>query len=200
MSLRCVSRPVESILAYAELKAFARIVSDFERTIIEKEVIPAAIEKVEELTRRALNVQTWELTGSSFRELEVEDAEFGFVVRLHPSPLKGNVSVYYKNAAGEEQQLSSSVYDVELNEAPGFIVRKQGCSWPAVGSFRDAVRIRFDAGYEAGKIPAGLRLGLLLQAAKMAAERNFEAPMNIAPQWREVDPISGALLPYIVRL
>ena len=105
---------------------------------------------------RALGVQTIELTDACWR-----DRSF----RLPCPPTIDLVSVKYLDANGDQQ----TVDPVNYARADDLLWFRPGFSTPSLGSFPDAVRIRYQAGYE--EIPAPIRAAMLLHIGTLYAHR-----------------------------
>lgn len=73
-------------------------------------------------------------------------------------PVLGNLSVKYLDRDESEQTLDPSQYRMAGND----LVFKTGFSTPATACAPDAVRIRYDAGYEAGDVPPEAKEAVIL--------------------------------------
>lgn len=69
------------------------------------------------------------------------------VMRLDVAPVISVTSVQYVDADEVTQTLSTSVYDVVLNEEPALITLADGQDFPITFNQPDAVTITFEAGY-----------------------------------------------------
>jgi len=126
------------------------------------------------LLGRALITQTWELLLDRFpcaRELA-----------LPLPPLQTVASIKYLDAAGVEQTLPTSVYGVDPAAQPGVVYLKRGENWPVTLDERNAVVIRFTAGYgdEAGDVPQRLRAAMKLHIGDLFANREAQGDQLFA--------------------
>lgn len=109
---------------------------------------------------RALAVQTLELrldhfTGPACR----------YDIRLPYAPIIEVASVKYFSSAGVEQTVAPNSYEL-LGDR---IALAFGQSWPSARVQREAVRIRYRAGYEA--LPAAINAAILLMVGDLYANR-----------------------------
>lgn len=115
---------------------------------------------------RALIEQEWEASLDAFPT---------GTICLPLPPLRSVPSVKYTDTTGVEQTLAPAAYVVDLSE-PGTITPAFGMNWPATRSERNAVRIRFRAGYgtAATDVPQGLRSAILLHVGALFENRERE--------------------------
>lgn len=118
--------------------------------------VAAARLVVEEETGRALVTQTWEYTLDKF---PFDDE----AIRLPKPPLVSVSSVKYLDLSGNEQTMSASDYVVDTGKQRGEIVLAADKSWPIALEQRNAIKVRFVAGYGA---PAAVP-GPLVSALKL---------------------------------
>ena len=90
--------------------------------------------------------------------------QFEDVIALPRPPLQSVTSVKYLDADGTQQTLADSVYDVSTIRKPGEISRGFGQSWPSVRNQRNAIEVRWKAGFgdAAADVPDDLRHAHLL--------------------------------------
>ncbi|MDO7841083.1 head-tail connector protein [Sphingomonas immobilis] len=111
---------------------------------------------------RALGAQT----------LEARLDNFGCgSIRLPYPPMIEIVSVKYVDSAGVEQTVADGNYEL-LGES---LVSSYGVSWATPRNQREAVRIRYRAGYEA-TLPAQIRAAILLMVGDLYANRATAGP------------------------
>lgn len=106
--------------------------------------------------------------GRQLLELRIDDfgpAERG-VIELPFPPIVEVESVKYIDAAGVEQTVSASAY--ELTAGPTLRPIYDG-SWPGVRATADAVRIRYRAGY--AETPSPIRAAVLLMVGDLYQRR-----------------------------
>jgi uncharacterized phiE125 gp8 family phage protein len=151
--------------------------------------IRAARAAVEEYLGRALITQTWVYTQDRWSD----------DIRLpRAAPLVSVTSVKYRDEAGTQQTLTSSVYLVDTASEPGRVLLAPTQSWPALQSGRPgAVEITYVAGWTtASLVPDPIRWAILLKIGGFHAFREDRAGLN------EVAHPSGAvealLAPYRV--
>lgn len=163
-ALKLITAPAAEPLSLSDFKAHARITATAEDTLLPV-YVKAAREQLEHETGRALITQTWELTLDAFPGS----------IWLPKPPLQSVTSIKYDDAAGVEQTLSNTVYDV-LNVgaeyASGAIVLADGETWPVTSGRPGCVRVRYVCGYgAAGSVPETLVTWIRLQAAALAEHR-----------------------------
>lgn len=102
---------------------------------------------------RALVTQTWDLTLDAFPDC----------IRVPLPPLQQVTSITYVDSNGASQTLAAENYTVSPRE-PALIYPAYGTSWPSTRCQRDAVTVRFTAGYgdAASDVPLPIRHALLL--------------------------------------
>jgi len=121
---------------------------------------------------RALVTQTWDLTLDGFPA----SADF---IALPLPPLQSVVSVKYIDTAGVQQTMSSSLYALSADRhyQPRLDLA-YGATWPATRCQRDAVTIRFVAGFASGNspedataVPKSIKAALLLTIGHLYEHR-----------------------------
>lgn len=129
---------------------FGTTTADDNRRLME--LIPQAVDMVENDCQRGLCNQTWQLKLDSFPE-EIE---------LRVPPVTAVSSVTYIDADGDSQTFSSASYDTDLTGEPGRIKPKSnGSGWPTTKTIPNAVTVTFTAGYE-NDMPAVAKNAVLL--------------------------------------
>lgn len=112
---------------------------------------------------RTLITQTLKLTMDRFPSRRI---------LLPLPPLQSVSSVKYLDADEVEQTVSSSDYRVVTTATPGYVELKTGKSWPAIGTFSDAVRIEYVAGYgDAEDVPQPIKEWLVATTADRYDQR-----------------------------
>ena len=188
-TLKLQTAPAELPLSLAETKAHLRVDDTSSDDLISR-LIGAAVSHVdgaEGWLGRALISQTWELALDAFPTTEKRE----IVVPL--PPLQSITSITYVDTNGATQTLSTDVYDLvgDGGKQPARIVEAHGETWPSTRSQREAVTVRFVAGYgdTASDVPEAIRHGLLLMIGHLYEHREdviagvsvAEVPM--ASQW-----------------
>lgn len=131
-ALSLVTVASEYPITLDEAKRHLVVDHDDDDDLIE-EYIAAATDEAERFLGRALIDQAWDYFLDEFED-EIE---------LPKSPLIEVVGVFYKDAAGDEQEFEA--FSVDLSS--GKIYLPTGGSWPTASSVPSAVRIRFRSGY-----------------------------------------------------
>ncbi|HEY7768013.1 head-tail connector protein, partial [Longimicrobium sp.] len=142
-------------------KAHLRVTDDSEDELIAG-LITAAREVVEGRTWLALPIRTVEYTTDAFPSR-------GFIELPYP-PLVSVESVTYVDAAGVEQTLGGSVYEMDAASRPGRVRLAYGQSWPAV-RHGGSVVVRYVAGFALGAEPGALVQAMLLLIGQLYENR-----------------------------
>ena len=143
-----------------EMKAHLRVEGDDEDTLIQAYVAAATahIDGPDGWLGRAIGVQ--------ILEVRCDTLTCGDCIRLPFPPVIELVSVSYLDATGVEQMA-----DLEDFEVMGRDLVASGAEWPWLGGStrREAVRIRYRAGYET--VPAPIRAAILLMVGDLYRNR-----------------------------
>lgn len=114
-------------------------------------LVRTARQMVEQMTGRALAVQT--------RELVIDAFPCGRALPLPGAPLVSVESVRYFDASGAEVTMSADDYVVDAEGLPGSIYAKRG--WPCTDGRPGGVKVRYTCGYESAvDVPMPLLLGM----------------------------------------
>jgi len=111
--------------------------------------ITAARERVEGRNgylRRALVSQIWDYKLDDFPSARGS-------IRIPLPPLISVGSISYVDSDGVSQTLAASVYDVDTAPAPGEIHLAWNQTWPSARNQKNAVTVRFTAGYAVTNSP-----------------------------------------------
>lgn len=162
-------------------------------------LVSAATQDTEAILWRTLCTTTYTLTMDRF---PCDD-----YIDLPRPPLQSVTHVKYYDASDTLQTLSASDYDVDTSTEPGRIYIDRSVGWPAVYDKRNAIEIRYVAGYGAASaVPEGIKQSIRMKAAHwyenreasivgvsvastpMAAERldtlyKFRGELNIYASW-----------------
>lgn len=132
--------------------------------------ILAAREDVERRTKRALITQTWDLFLDAF--------PCGDVLELPLPPLQAVVAITYVDGSGVTQTLATSVYQVDTSTPLGRVILNYGQAWPLTYAQRNAVTVRFRAGYgdAASAVPEKAKAAMKLLIADLALNREATSP------------------------
>jgi uncharacterized phiE125 gp8 family phage protein len=179
MSIKIITAPSEVITA-AEAAEFLRIdnVDDEETTI--NAFIKAARQWCEEYLCRAIGVQTIEVILDSFPSR-------GIFLR---SPVISVTSVKYMDTSNVEQTLVENT-DFYVGEDGEPCLIKPVSGWPDTLSIPDAVRVRYEAGYqpsgtspsESQDLPETIKTAMLMLISDMYENREAQSDkvLNINP-------------------
>lgn len=140
--MRIVTPPVALVdVAYARTSAPVFAGDGDDRVEALLAAAQAAIEPPNSWVGRAFGVQTIEARFDGFPLFEVH---------LPCPPLRSVTSVAYLDDAGAEQTMPTDGYEAcGVGTVSGGVMVKSMRAWPRTACRRDAVRIRFQAGYEA---------------------------------------------------
>ena len=129
-------------------------------------MIRAAAANAEQQLNRALMSQTWQLLIDAFPAAEI---------RLARPRVQAITSIVYVNTAGADVTLNPSLYTLDADLLPGWVLPALGTTWPATREQANAVRVTFVSGYgnDAASVPPEVTQWLLQQVAAMY--RNREA-------------------------
>lgn len=174
--LKVITAPDE-VITVNEAAEFIRIdAPDDEADTIEA-MITASRQWCEEYLRRAIGIQTLELTLSCFPKK----------ILLRP-PFIELLFIKYIDPDGNEQELSEDDYILSPNAEPASII-PNGC-WPSIRDGDDSVIVRFTTGYQAGgspfesqELPKTIKTAILMQTADLYCNREsqVEKPLSSNP-------------------
>lgn len=129
-------------------------------------LISAARSYAENVLRRALITQTWELV--------LDDWPSGNTIALPRPPLQSVTSLKYTDEDAVEHTLASASYTVDTDSVPGRLVLKDDYAWPT-DDLREAaaIRVRYVAGYgtEATDVPEMIRLAMRIFVGQLYENR-----------------------------
>lgn len=146
-SLKRIVDEDDPVLALADVftKEHSREDSTDEDDLFEA-YLAAAIEQVEQDSRRPLLLQTWRLSLDRYPECGA--------IELQRCPVVEVVSFEVQDSDGDWQTVDPDEYTVDTESEPGRIVRTIGGVWPTVMARIGGVRITFTAGYaDADSVP-----------------------------------------------
>lgn len=174
-----VGAPLDEPVTVAELRAQCRIDADVTAEDAQLLVyIMAARQAVEVETGRQLLRATYLYGAEDF-------PAHGAAIELPMPPLLRIVSIYYRDSAGQSVLLDAADYLVDTISLPGAVALPNTGSWPSVQAQRNAVQVRYEAGYgdDGEQIPQGLRMAVLLWAASLYEQREatVEKALSLIP-------------------
>lgn len=159
-TLTVVEPPTDPVVTLDDVRMHLRWDDDGvgELDVLLEGYIEAAVQFVEQATRRALAPQTLRISGSSFRGLEL----------LHP-PFRELVDIDYLNEEGVPQTQDLADFFVTDGLVPSVVAyTRVNDACTDIARRADAVRVTYRAGYDAGKVPKGLKVAVLLQVQLLA--------------------------------
>jgi len=181
-SLATVTAPTGRAVSLVEMKAYLRQ-DDTEDDAMIDAFIVTATEAVKQFTRVALLTEVFDLRMDGFSAdgdddlvalgSGVHDGHYGSIVGnpgtidLPFAPLQSVTSVTTYDRANTSSVFSASAYSVDTGGARIYL--NDGYTWPTELRDRDAVHIRFTAGYGAASIPEPI-----VQAIRQHVEAMYE--------------------------
>ncbi len=150
--------PEQEPIGLSQAKAHLRVDGDENDALI-LALIASAREIAEEITGRALIVQTW---------IQKLDAWPDKKVELSRPPVQSITSIEYLDTAGDLQTMDPADYEVSIGMWKTRVVPSGG-TWPAASQSLDAIRITYVAGYGSvgSAVPAPIIQAMLLMIGQM---------------------------------
>lgn len=222
MPSKLVAAPSGEPVSLDEAKIACRAYGDVtgEDALI-SELIVAARQDAEEITRRALVTQQWKLVLDRFPvpnmnvasatwygpqwgvapgplTIDKREGETGSEIYLIKPPLQSVDSITYIDQNGVQQTLDPSQYIVDDVSEPARITPAYSTSWPATRQQANAVEITFTCGYgKAAAVPAAIKRWMKLRVGTIFNNREEVAILNRGKL--EVLPyVDNLLAPYRV--
>ena len=146
-----ITAPVNKPITTAEAKTHLRVTSSDDDTYIGT-LIDAALEYVENVTRRKLITQTWDVFYDDWPDEDYLELPYG--------QLQSVGYVKYIDSDGAETTWSTDYYSVDTDSDPGRIVLGYGESWPtATLTTKNPIVVRFVCGYgdNGSDVPASIK-------------------------------------------
>lgn len=147
MSLNLVTPAAIEPVNLAQAKIAANITGSADDGLLQV-LISAARQQAETITHRALVTSTFDLKLDAFPGSDD-------VIEIPLPPLQSVTSITYLDGDGASQTMDSDDYVVDISSEPGRVYLAYGASWPSTQNRRDAVTIRFVAGYPITSVTAG---------------------------------------------
>lgn len=132
--------------------------------------LDAAIDQAEQYTARSLRRRQLE------RVLDRFPAHYRDRIELPRPPVLCVHEIRYRDC-GVDRLMSSNEW--RFMAQTGAVCPQWNCHWPCTMSDHGAVRIRYDAGYTAETIPAGLKSAVLVMAATFFENVEDAAPVQL---------------------
>jgi len=206
LSLSRTSAPSKEPVTTAEAKTHLRVDTNAEDSYIDA-LVTAAREHVEQVTRRALITQTWELSLDDFPDSIWFDEPFEPWIRhgekpilIPRSPLQSITKIEYVDTDGTTQTLSASKYRVDSKSEPARVTEAEGEVWPTTDMVTNGVTVTFEAGYgdNPSDVPQSIRHAIKLLIGNWYEHREQSV---VGGSFSELPRAVDALLaPYRVKL
>jgi len=192
MTLQLISAPTLVPVDLADMNAFLRVDFADDDTLI-SQMIKAARQLAENITKRQLMTATWELILDEFPNSDGE-------IKLPRPPVQSITSITYIDTDGVSQTLDSADYRLDSDSEPARITPAYGKTWPSTRDVTNAVRIRYVSGYaSASDVPEAIKNWIMIRVATMYENREaFVVGQSIGEIGRSF--IDGLLDPYVVSL
>lgn len=175
MRLRLLVAPTETPVTLDEAKAHLRE-TDVEQDAQIEAFLKGAVSMLDGrdgILGRALCTQTWDLLLDCFPATSA--------IGIPLPPLQSVTSVTYVDPDGATQTMPSGDYIVDTASDPGVLALAFGKSWPSVRLQRNAITIRFVAGYgAAAAVPPAIKDAIKLLIGERHKDREGGAPFNAA--------------------
>jgi len=176
-----VTGPTSEPISLSELKLQARVeYTDIDEDILFYDIIKAAREHVEDITRRALFTQTW--------AYYLDDWPSGNRIKLPLGNLQTtSLAVTYDEVDSDgnkntETMTLTTDYLIETNgDQCGFIVLPYGETWPSFTHWpTHSIKIQYQCGWSAvTSIPFEIRAAIKLIALDLYANREGQVMSNL---------------------
>ena len=196
MTVSLVTPPAALPVSMTELREYILTAPDEDANLL-LSLMTAAVGKAQSLTGLTLVTSVWDMRLDAF-PVGDEAIELG-------TPLQGVASISYADAEGDTQSMDSISYVVDTFARPGKVWPAYGTEWPEARSQRNAVVIRYTAGWDvtagvwAG--PADISTWIKLRTSSLYEHRDALAQLSrqnlIAAIPR--DFVDGLLDDYVVR-
>ena len=184
MTYTVITQPTTYPLTLAETKEFLRVDHNVEDSVV-LSLIAAEVARVEAETGRAIMSQTVEQYFDCWPNSRV--------IELDITPASSITSVKYLDASGSETTFNSTNYTADLLSIKPRVVLNTSSAWPSHGSFPNAIRVRYVAGYaDAASVPEALKLGMKHRIA-FYYEKREDMQINELnnPRLRSADAVIG---------
>mgnify|MGYP001211648605 FL=1 len=198
MNLRKIDETTSLPVSLVEAREYMRVSDPGDEWIIEQ-MIRAATDQAETHCSRSIVRKQWELV------LDCFPSTGALVLPMPPiSTASSDVSIEYvaDDDAMTVTALASTSYYVDHYSEPGAVYPVSGSTWPDTASRRDAVRVRYWAGYSSpAEVPAPIRQWIMLVAATMYEHREIVSYGSISARVARVLPrslVDGLLDGYVV--
>lgn len=170
--LKLITAPATEPVSLEEAKLHLRVEHTADDDLITA-LIRAAREQAEHELGRALITQTWERVLDAFPAAELE---------LGKPPVQSITSITYTDENEDSQTLSSSLYSLDSDTEPGWVLPAIDTDWPDTLDTTNAVRVRFVCGYGAADdVPEAIKAWIKIRLATMYKMREqFVAGVSVS--------------------
>lgn len=177
MGLKIVPTSVLPI-SLDEAKAYLRIDGNDDNAVVAS-LIEAATEWVEDQTGQQIRPASVVYSLDAF--------PLGREIKLPKPPLRSVDTVWYLNAAGNQQVFPFGTYAEDTVSRPGRVILKPGNSWPTTDGSPGCVWVEYDAGYaNPAAVPSSLKqairfmVGHWFENREAAIDRRIDAvPLTV---------------------
>jgi uncharacterized phiE125 gp8 family phage protein len=192
MSLKLIAAPTTEPIDIDTAKAHLRVDTTDDDALITA-LIVAAREGAEQITGRALILQTWELALDGFWDREAVHGRHAYRITLPKPPLVSIASVKYLDESGVLQTMAESDYLLDDHSEPARLMPAYGTCWPVTRCQANSVLIRYEAGYaDADSVPQQIKSWMLLQIGAMYENRENVAALTNLVQMPFADRLLDA--------
>lgn len=166
MPSKVTVQPVEEPITLAEAKAWLRVTSTVEDTLI-----TSLIEACRDIIEQRLEVKF--VTQTIEQRLDVLPFHNRYIT-LDYNPVVSISSLQYVNSSGSTATFNSNNYELDNTSAQARLYLKENATWPTVGLTPNAITITYVAGYGgASNVP-----GRFKQILKHLVGWSYENRMN----------------------
>lgn len=169
MRVIVVTPPADPVVSWADAKKHLRLSGEAEKGYVEGliEAATGHLAGVDGFLGRSLGAQVLELRHDA---CAIRDS-----VRLRYGPVIELVSVQYRDANGDLHTVDNVEFELLGND---LVAAGSAFAWKGNAYHREAVRVRYRAGYEDG-IPAPLRTAILLMVGDLYRNRETVAAVEM---------------------
>ena len=170
MNWKITTAAAAQAVTTAEAKSHLRVDTSDDDTLIAS-LITAATTWCEDYENRAYITQT----------ITANLDKFSSEIILPRPPLQSVTTIKYLDAAGDQQTLSSAVYDVDIIREPGRVTLAYNQTWPTIRSIINAVEIIYKAGYgdASTNVPERARAAIKLLVGHLYENRELATPVAL---------------------
>jgi uncharacterized phiE125 gp8 family phage protein len=195
MASRRTVAPTRTALTLEEAIEHLRLEPDAQDLPLVLALCQAADDHVEGVLRRALCMQTWQLTLDEFPCAEYSDEA---VIELPFPPLVSVTSLAYVDRDGAPQTLAAPSYQIDTAGFVGRVAPAYGTFWPSTRNQLNAVTVTYVAGYgDPADVPPAIKSALRLMLGHLYENREAVVTGTIATQLPLA--VDALLAPYRVR-